>query len=1277
MAIVPLAVRVVEVIADRGAEMSPRYRYGSGCVVAGGWVLTAAHVVAAALGVVVRTSDKVVRAAALDPRFIGDVDGPGPDLALVSVVGLDLPPMGLAKVDRDSPTGDPVERCHAIGYPAFMERAGPDGVPVRDTVDAFGHIPALSLLAGGLLSLQVSSTPRPLPPERVAVGESEWSGMSGGPVVAEGFLVGVVTEHAPRAGSSALTLTPLTALQADSDHPGWSRGVTEPAGWWARLGVSGPGALRWLPIGPVGSARPAYQATVREIHRRTSPLVGRQRELADIASFAVGSEGYRCLVGGAWAGKTSLLAEAVVAALPPQVDVVSYFLSRREADADSARFLAAVVPQLAYLVGDQEPPTADLHQLRALWQRAVDRAAAQDRHLLLVVDGLDEDLRPPGLPSVAAVLPAGVGGRAHVLVASRPYPALPGDVPVGHPLPAVQPVEVEPFAGAQELAALARQEIDELTRDDETGLAADVLGLLAAAAGPLAIEDLTALAEVAPRSAALTRKVRRLLSDRAARSVQPVGPTGARRWQFAHESLLAHARTHDDLADPDFRRRIDRWADGWRDAGWPAPTDGGDGTPRYLLDSYACTLARQPQRLSGLAGDAGWVVAAIETAGADWVLADLRRAAAADPTHPAVAATLATVTGQAHQLRLSPLLHQPGYVARQLCLQAAELAEDRLAADLRTRLRAQPGPGLVPLWTTRRASPALAAELGRHDGPVRTMTALPDGRVATAVTGGRLLAWDPAAPDADPTELGRNGRSAFPAAVRAMAVLPDGRLATAGTGGRLLAWDPAAPGTPPTELGRHDHVSAMAVLPDGRLATNEYYGRLLLWDPTQPDAAPTQLGRHGNAVAALPDGRLVTSGSLVDGQLLVWDPATPGTGPIELGYGTLQAPVVLLDGRVAAPGFDGRPLLWDPAAPGADPTELGGVNNAIKVAAALPDGRLATGSHDGRVLVWDPTLPGTDPTELGRHDDEVLAMAVLPDGRLATGGGDGRVLLWDPTLPDIGPTELGRHDQWVLAVTTLLDGRLASGGADGRILRWDPARPSAGPTELGHGVVQAAAVLPDGRLATGNLNGPMLLWEPAAPGAGPTELGRDDTSVLAMAVLPDGRLATGGGDPRVLLWDPATPGIDPTELGRHDGPVPAMYTLATGNGPPIEVGRGNISVEAVAVLPDGRIVTGGTDGQVLLWDLTQPEAGPIELGRHDGPVRAVAVLPDGRIVTGGTDRRVLLWDPTAPGTEMAQLSCSVTTLATGPLGQDRSSLLVVAHQGSGISFWSVIGDQEI
>ena len=595
--------------------------------------------------------------------------------------------------------------------------------------------------------------------------------------------------------------------------------------------------------------------------------------------------------------------------------------------------------------------------------------------MLLAVDGLDEDLRPPGLPSVAALLPAGAGGRAHVLVSSRPHPELPADIPAGHPLRHALPVPVEPFSAARELAVLARQEIDDLLGRDDDGLAADVLGLLTAAAGPLAVRDLAAMTSAAaPQSAALARRIRRLLATTAARSLQPAGRAGGDRYQFAHESLLAYAQADDELNDPDFRRRIHRWAEKWRVAGWPIPAGGEKGTPRYLLDTYPATLTDDPQRLSELASDIGWVEAAIASAGVDLVLADLRRAAAANPASTLVAAVLAAVTGQAYNLRTRQPVDQPGYILRQLWMQAAELAEDQLAEDIRSRLPSWPGPRLVPRWTTRRVGRALSGDLGRGHGRVRGVAVLPDGRVITGGDDGRVLMWDPADPGADPAELGcGHGR------VRAVAVLPDGRVISGGDDGRVLMWDPADPGADPAELGReHGRVRAVAVLPDGRVVAGGDR-RVLIWDPADPGAGPAELGRgHGRvrAVAVLPDGRVVAGG---DRRVPMWDPADPGAGPAELGHGEgrVDAVAVLPDGRVITGGDAGRVLMWDPARPGAGPAELGCHGGTVRAAAMLADRRVVTGGADRRVLVWDPVQASTQVVQL---NCSVTALATAPFG---------------------------------------------------------------------------------------------------------------------------------------------------------------------------------------------------------------------------------------------------------------------------------------------------------
>ena len=125
-------------------------------------------------------------------------------------------------------------------------------------------------------------------------------------------------------------------------------------------------------------------------------------------------------------------------ALRPEVDCVAYFLTRPTGDADRERFLAAVVPQLACCSTRTRLP-AGRAPVPAAVGRAAQRAADAGLQLLLIVDGLDEDLRPGG-HSVAGWLPGRLPGLpARLLVASRPYPRLPDDADPAHPLAALAP----------------------------------------------------------------------------------------------------------------------------------------------------------------------------------------------------------------------------------------------------------------------------------------------------------------------------------------------------------------------------------------------------------------------------------------------------------------------------------------------------------------------------------------------------------------------------------------------------------------------------------------------------------------------------------------------------------------------------------------------------------------------------------------------------------------------------------------------------------------------
>jgi WD domain, G-beta repeat len=146
-----------------------------------------------------------------------------------------------------------------------------------------------------------------------------------------------------------------------------------------------------------------------------------------------------------------------------------------------------------------------------------------------------------------------------------------------------------------------------------------------------------------------------------------------------------------------------------------------------------------------------------------------------------------------------------------------------------------------------------------------------------------------------------------------------------------------------------------------------------------------------------------------------------------------------------------------------------------------------------------------------------------------------------------------------------------------------------------------------------NLRAP---WPVTQPGYGlrqlclqAMELGQDPLAAAARARLE--ALA----DPvliPLMTTRRSTPGAGQLELGRHDW------------------------VKTVEVLADGRVVSAGGDGRLLIWNPATPGADPIELGHHRS-VRAVAVLPDGRVISGGADERVLIWEPAAPGTDPIEL----------------------------------------
>lgn len=1144
-------------------------------------------------------------------------------------------------------------------------------------------------------------------------------------------------------------------------------------GWWfaphlARRLPHRGGANDRLARGASGRPGPDYYATLREFAATVPQLGGRVVELHEITKFATGSVGYRWLEAGPYSGKSTLMAAAVVRELPDEIDVLAYFVSRRDADADRNRFLAAVVPQLAFLV-DEDPLVTDHHRFRALWQRATVLAAERRRHMLLVVDGLDEDLCPAG-QSIAALLPVEAGGWTHVHVTSRLI-TVPTDVAPEHPLRITPRVHLKAFRGAHEHQQIAQREIDELVDRHNTPLEADVLGLLAAAAGPLAANDLVALTDDDPNTVvARRRKVREVLGRRAGRSLEARRSTSEPRYRFAHYSLLQRAQNHPGLDHPEYRERIHAWADQYRAAGW---TVSGQLAPEYLFDSHPTMLGNDQSRLLQLVTDAGWVLSGIQVIGVDRVMASVRQASAGSPGHREVAAWLSILERQARHLRSARPEEDADFVLLQLTLQAAAYGDTEVVDKCKELAARRPPARLGFCWISRQ--PERFYELGRCDHDISTVAVLHDGRVVTGGSDdGTISIWDPRNPGTEPIILGSHGD-----AVMALAEIPDGRIVSSGTWAaeQLLLWDPSEPGREPVELGRDaGWNSALATLPNGLVlgASGGELGsesRLLLWDPAILEANPTAVGRHDGAaaIAVLPNGQVVTaSGGLSLGTIKLWDQTLCGP-PAPLGdHGyPVTAMVVLPDGRVVTAG-GGTMLVWDPAHPGAAPEPLGSCQSFGPSIAALPDGKVASAGAFGELLLWDPTVPGgqTDPEmrtlfesrgDANRSYPSVFGfvqggagrLAALPDGRVLSTG-PARLRVWDPTTS----SSVSRQQTKVGPTTSLADGRVVSVAA-GQLIAWNPsARGPAEAISMHLDSVKSLAILPDGRLVVAQADSGfmragaesrLLLADPRQPDRAPTLLGRTDTFIRAIAVIDDGRVAS-IDERTVRLWNPAVPKQAPAIVGHHDGaawnlaafPGRRLVSIAKGvlllwdagtedqqptvlgrherivawrespdgrivlpdgtavprhgrpigvmgvpppivitrddvpDGEPIVLEYENAGIEAVIATSDGQLVTGGYDGRLLLWD-PAPGTDPELLGHHRGGLRALAALADNRMVVSSgpiEDEVMVIWDLAERSVySQANIPAIAFTVLCrqAPTGPD----LLAMHRDGGVSAWAV------
>ncbi|MFD8868234.1 trypsin-like peptidase domain-containing protein [Streptomyces sp. NPDC059590] len=417
--------RVAEIIVKRG-DGRPGER-GSGYLVTGRTVLTAAHVVREATAVRLRLRADQPGAWSADGVVV--FTAPEIDVAVVSVVDApDLPPVTPVTFGRIM-AADGELPCSMMGFPRFKlrEDAPGSGTRFRDAHHQQGTTSPWSNARQKTLSIRVDA-PAPDPDPEV----SPWEAMSGAAVWSEGHLIGVVIEHHASEG-----LGRLTASRVDRWHEVLSQAESAQLALFTGFPARREGLREVrVPAGRAGQREEAIRA-----------LLSAERTDSDV-------QPYRFLDADAPALERVYVHQRVVehteAATPEPIpaeeilDRHRHVLIEGEAGAGKSTFTQRVARRGAEAPGAREHavriPAVDLTggaPLPVLLRESVQRRLgghlgtelprdlfeSGGTNWLLLVDGLDEIVDTAARRRVISIVAANASGPYRWVVTTRFLPA--------------------------------------------------------------------------------------------------------------------------------------------------------------------------------------------------------------------------------------------------------------------------------------------------------------------------------------------------------------------------------------------------------------------------------------------------------------------------------------------------------------------------------------------------------------------------------------------------------------------------------------------------------------------------------------------------------------------------------------------------------------------------------------------------------------------------------------------------------------------------------------
>ena len=462
--------------------------------------------------------------------------------------------------------------------------------------------------------------------------------------------------------------------------------------------------------------------------------------------------------------------------------------------------------------------------------------------------------------------------------------------------------------------------------------------------------------------------------------------------------------------------------------------------------------------------------------------------------------------------------------------------------------------------------------------------------------------------------------------VSPVAFSPDGtRLVSGSSDGAVRLWDAATLGEVATLRGHTGAVNSVLYSPDGALlaSVGGFSGNrgwhdftIRLWDAATLREVARLRGHTGGvySLSFSPDGATLVSCSR-DRTVRLWDVATRTSITTMEHTSVVNSVLFSPDGATLVLGADNGVWLHD--------MEMGNVvelpghdgpfwSNSL---ALSPEGALlataSEGSGDYEIKLWD--LMTVQPAGTLKGLEAVTAVAFSSDGALLAAGAlsngsrsDPTAMIWNvETRIAVGPLK-GGYGDGVTAVLFSPDGALlATGTRSGKVALWNVETRELIAVLEGHtsgGRVEALSFSPDGALlASGGFDRTVILWDVAAQEAIAGLEGYSGRSrISAVSFSPDGSLlATAAAT--IKLWD-----VDAREQ---------IATLeAAGTGKSLSFSR------------DGTLLACGAYRQIKLWDVATRRVSSILDLNNAALATSVILSPDGILISGMSDGTILLWD---------------------------------------------------